>query len=194
MKGIIVFVKNPELGKVKTRLAQTMGDVKALEIYNKLVAYTRNVLLEFSGVEKFVFYSSFIDLDDEWNNDVFAKRLQTNGGLGEKMTSAFRAVFETCEKVVIIGSDCPQLKAIHIEKALNLLDKHNVVIGPSDDGGYYLLGMDRFYPFIFEGINWSTETVLSETLAIAKNQNMSTALLEKLHDVDFEDDWNKYGF
>ena len=194
MKGIIVFVKNPELGKVKTRLAQTMGDVKALEIYNKLVAYTRNVLLEFSGVEKFVFYSSFIDLDDEWNNDVFAKRLQTNGGLGEKMTSAFRAVFETCEKVVIIGSDCPQLKAIHIEKALNLLDKHNVVIGPSDDGGYYLLGMDRFYPFIFEGINWSTETVLSETLAIAKHQNMSTALLEKLHDVDFEDDWNKYGF
>lgn len=194
MKGIIVFVKNPELGKVKTRLAQTMGDVKALEIYNKLVAYTRNVLLEISGVEKFVFYSSFIDLDDGWDNDLFVKQLQTAGGLGEKMTSAFHDTFETCDRVVIIGSDCPQLKAIHIEKAFKLLEKHNVVIGPSDDGGYYLLGMDRFYPFIFEGINWSTETVLSETLAIAKNQNISTALLEKLHDVDYEDDWNKYGF
>lgn len=194
MRGVIVFVKNPELGKVKTRLAATLGDEKALEIYGKLVDYTRDVLLDVKDAKKFVFYSSFIDKEDDWSNDFFEKRLQITGGLGEKMTSAIQSVFDICEHVVIIGSDCPQLTSLHIEKAFDSLEKYNITIGPSHDGGYYLLGMDKFYPTLFQDINWSTDTVCAETLQKANETDLDYVRLEKLSDVDYEEDWETYGF
>lgn len=194
MRGIIVFVKNPELGKVKTRLASTLGDEKALEIYNKLVGYTRGILLEVDSTNKYVFYSSFIDEEDDWSNDVFEKRLQVSGDLGTKITKAVQHIFETCDQVVIIGSDCPQLQSQGIKEAFSKLDTSNIVIGPSQDGGYYLLGMDDFYPELFQDINWSTETVCAETLQKAETLNLKSTKLEVLSDVDFEEDWVKYGF
>ena len=117
MKGVIVFVKNPELGKVKTRLAATVGDQKALSIYYKLLGYTRNVLMELKGVVNYVYYSSFIDTTDEWSNEDFQKNIQKGEDLGERMSTAFHQVFEECDKVVIIGSDCTQLKSSHLEQA-----------------------------------------------------------------------------
>lgn len=194
MRGIIVFVKNPELGKVKTRLAATLGDEKALEVYNKLIGYTRSILLEVDHTEKYVFYSSFIDNEDEWSNDIFEKKLQVSGGLGTKIAKAVQHIFESCDQVVIIGSDCPQLTSIGIKEAFNELETSNVVIGPSHDGGYYLLGMDNYYPELFEGINWSTETVCAETLQKANESNLNSTKLDVLSDVDFEEDWLKYGF
>lgn len=194
MRGIIVFVKNPELGKVKTRLAKTMGDEKALEIYNKLIGYTREVLLKVNDTKKYIFYSSFIDDEDEWSRDDFEKKLQISGDLGSKMTTAIQDVFEICDQVVIIGSDCPQLTPAHIESAFRELDTHNVVVGPSMDGGYYLLGMDQYYPALFQDIQWSTETVCSDTLAIAAANGLSSARLEELSDIDYEEDWVEHGF
>ena len=194
MRGVIVFVKNPELGKVKTRLATTVGDEKALEIYNKLLDYTRDVLIEVDDTKKYVFYSSFIDEDDGWQNDIFEKKLQMNGGLGEKITEALKNIFEICDQVVIIGSDCPQLTPSHIELAFDKLQKQNIAIGPSHDGGYYLLGMDRFYPEIFQDITWSTDTVFQETLQKAESSGLTSYILETLSDIDYEEDWVKYGF
>jgi rSAM/selenodomain-associated transferase 1 len=194
LKGIIVFIKNPELGKVKTRLAISMGDNKALEIYNKLVGYTKQVLLQLSNTKKYVYYSSFVDRQDDWNNDHFEKRIQSPGGLGQRMTAAFGETFETCEQVLIIGSDCPQLTPFHINYAFERLSNHNVVIGPSQDGGYYLLGMDRHYLDLFQDIEWSTSTVFSDTIHKAKNNGLSISELEILSDIDYEEDWIKYGF
>lgn len=194
MRGIIVFVKNPELGKVKTRLASTLGDTTALEIYNKLVDYTRNVLVEIKNANLYVFYSSFIDTEDGWSNDIFDKRLQVEGGLGPKITSAIQSTFEECDQVVIIGSDCPQLTSSHIEDAFEKLKTHNVVIGPSHDGGYYLLGMGNYYPELFQDIAWSTNTVCQETLQKAKSIDLNSCKLETLSDVDYEEDWVKFGF
>lgn len=194
MRGIIVFVKNPELGKVKTRLAATLGNEKALEIYNKLVDLTRKILLEVEDTNKYVFYSSFVDDKDDWSNDIFEKRLQVSGGLGDRVTEAVQRIFETCDQVVIIGSDCPQLTSIGIKEAFNKLHTNNVVIGPSHDGGYYLLGMDEYYPELFQGITWSTDTVCEETLNKAEELNLKTIKLRVLSDVDYEEDWVKYGF
>lgn len=194
MRGVIVFVKNPELGKVKTRLAATVGDQKALEIYHKLIGYTRDVLTQVEDTKKYVFYSSFIDDKDGWQNNVFEKRLQVAGGLGEKITEALKSVFEDCDQVVIIGSDCPQLTSEHIETAFDKLQNCNITIGPSHDGGYYLLGMDKFYPQLFQGINWSTETVFQETLQKTESSGLTSYVLEALSDIDYEEDWVKYGF
>jgi len=194
LRGVIVFVKNPELGKVKTRLAATLGDEKALEIYNKLIGYTRDVLIEVVDAKKYVFYSSFIDNEDGWQNDIFDKKLQVKGGLGEKITEAIQSIFETCDQVVIIGSDCPQLTPEHIEMAFDKLHNHSITIGPSHDGGYYLLGMDRFYPALFQDITWSTDTVFEETLQKVEMAGLTSFILETLSDVDYEEDWVRFGF
>ncbi|MEM9548147.1 MAG: TIGR04282 family arsenosugar biosynthesis glycosyltransferase [Bacteroidota bacterium] len=194
MRGVIVFVKNPELGKVKTRLAATLGDEKALEIYLKLLYYTRDVLMDVKDAERYVYYSSFIDNNDKWPNQIFEKRLQQQGDLGNRITSAFQAVFESCEQVVIIGSDCPQLTAGHIQDAFQVLESNDVVMGPSHDGGYYLLGIKEYYPALFQEISWSTDKVFEETLQVAKQKNLKVGRLEVLTDIDYAEDWEKYGF
>ena len=194
MNGIIVFIKNPELGKVKTRIAMSLGDKKALEIYSKLIGYTKGVLLQLSNVKKYVYYSSFVDLQDDWNNDKFEKCIQSKGDLGERMSNAFGETFQACDQLIIIGSDCPQLTPSHINEAFEKLKKHNLVIGPSHDGGYYLIGMDKHYPMLFQDIVWSTNTVFDDTIQIAKDNGLSVSKLETLSDIDYEEDWVKFGF
>jgi rSAM/selenodomain-associated transferase 1 len=194
LNGIIVFVKNPELGKVKTRLASSLGNKKALEIYIKLIEYTKTVLLHLPRVKKYVYYSSFVDLKDNWNNEKFEKFIQSKGALGERMSNAFKETFQSCDQLIIIGSDCPQLTPSHINGAFEKLKSHNLVIGPSHDGGYYLLGMDKYYPKLFQDIEWSTNTVFDKTVQIAIDNSLSVAKLETLSDIDYEEDWMKFGF
>lgn len=191
--GVIVFTKNPELGKVKTRLAATVGDEKALEIYLELLEHTRNVLLSVD-VNRYTFYSDFIDHSDNWSSQQFSKHLQEGEDLGIRMCNAFETIFKECSQVLIIGSDCAQLKPIHIENAIEELKLSNLVLGPSLDGGYYLLGMDDFYPSLFENIEWSTGEVLNKTISIAKNLNLQASQIEPLSDIDYIEDWEKHGF
>ena len=194
MKGVIVFVKNPELGKVKTRLAATVGDKEALSIYHKLLEYTRGVLLDLEETQRFVFYSSFIDDGDDWSNANFHKYIQEGLDLGQRMSTAFKLIFEKCDKVVIIGSDCTQLKSSHINSAFDFLESKDMVIGPSHDGGYYLLGLNKHNPFLFQNIEWSSASVLKETLDKADHLNLQYTMLEELSDIDNEEDWRRYGF
>ena len=191
--GIIVFIKNPRLGHVKTRLAKDVGDERALEIYLKLTAHTQRVLSAVPYVNRNVYYSEFIDDTDDWSTDTFIKGLQSNGDLGDRIKHAFSEVFEQNEKVIIIGSDCAQLSANHIQQAIDTLDNNNVVIGPSLDGGYYLLGMDSNFQFLFEDIEWSTESVFETTKNKALAQDLTVAEIEKLSDIDYIEDWEKYG-
>lgn len=192
--SVIVFIKNPELGKVKTRLAQSIGDHKALEVYMKLMDHTNKVLLDVENAERYVYYSTFVDRQDDWNTESYIKGLQSAGDLGDRIKAAFTEVFDQCDRAIIIGSDCPQLKPEHIHEAIEKLNTHNLVIGPSLDGGYYLLGIDKYYPYLFEDIEWSTETVLERTLDKAHTKGLSSYRLESLSDVDYIEDWEKYGF
>ncbi|WP_445747638.1 TIGR04282 family arsenosugar biosynthesis glycosyltransferase [Polaribacter sp.] len=183
---LLIFTRNPELGKVKTRLAKTIGDEKALEIYHFLLDKTKQVTQQIHA-EKRVFYDSFIDENDLWNSDDYQKFLQNGTDLGTKMQHAFLEAFQSgFEKVIIIGSDLYDLTPEIISTAFQQLDKNDVVIGPAIDGGYYLLGMKKLHQTIFQNKNWGTESVRKDTLADLKDKKVF--LLEELNDVDvFED-------
>lgn len=189
---IIVFVKNVVSGKVKTRLAKTLGNKEALKVYMQLLEITKQAVLQLP-VKKEVWYAWNVEQDDLWDESEFNKRVQIEGDLGEKMSNAFKTSFEEgTEKVILIGSDCPTLTGAIMEEAFNKLNENDVVFGPSKDGGYYLIGMSSFCPKVLSDIAWSTEEVMEQTEQRAKDHNLRLAKLEPLNDIDNETDWNEY--
>lgn len=191
--ALIIFIKNPELGKVKTRLAKTVGAEKALAVYQALMEHTRKIA-EALPVSRRLFYSQFINESDKWSRKKFQKELQIEADLGKKMAMAFHTVFKQNEKVIIIGSDCASLTPEIVQTAFDKLDEFPFVIGPAMDGGYYLLGMNEFTPEVFNDITWSTSTVCSTTIERIESVGKSYFLLPELSDIDYEEDWVKYGW
>lgn len=193
-KLLLIFIKNPEKGKVKTRLAKTMGDEKALRIYLKLLNHTIEVASK-SDAQKQIWYSSFVDESDGFGGVNFEKKIQRGENLGDRMLNAFQEGFdEHFEKIVIIGSDCPGISTRIIDDSFAKLDQDDVVIGPSEDGGYYLLGLNQLIPEIFNDISWSTESVFSETVKILKNKDLYFGELVTLNDIDTEEDLRNSDF
>jgi rSAM/selenodomain-associated transferase 1 len=188
---LLIFIKNPHPGKVKTRLGATIGDEAAVEVYKKLMAITREASLHVD-CDRHLHYGDYINTDDDWNPNHFEKHLQVDGDLGARMHHAFDLGFRSgYKKVMIIGSDCPDMDAGLMEEAFKSLDEHNLVIGPAEDGGYYLLGMSK--PFeLFSDMQWSTESVYEQTLERAKKQNASIATMPVLSDLDTIEDLEKY--
>jgi rSAM/selenodomain-associated transferase 1 len=185
---LIIFYRNPKLGKVKTRLAASVGNQRALDIYRKLAMHTRSVT-ENLPLDKIVFYSDSIDLMDMWPNATFLKAFQEGNDLGERMKNAFVAGFETgYTSICIIGTDCFQLTPAIITEAFDALKSTDAVLGPASDGGYYLLGMNKPYIKLFQNKNWSSESVLADTICDLESMNLSHATLQELADVDTEDD------
>jgi hypothetical protein len=183
---LIIFTRNPELGKCKTRLAATVGDESALEIYKFLLRHTA-VLTKDINTAKQVWYSEEIWKDDIWDNTVFDKRLQNGVDLGVRMANAFQEGFESgFERIIVIGSDMYDLCQADLEKAFDVLKTKDFVIGPAEDGGYYLLGMNAFNSGVFQNKTWGTETVLQNTLNDLQNENIQ--LLKVRNDVDVYDD------
>ena len=186
--GLLIFVKNPVEGKVKTRLAKTIGDHNALLIYRALLKHTQTIASEIS-VSRYLFYDEKIEINDNWLNNLYTKNQQVNGDLGKRMSAAFEHVFSKgVSKAIIIGSDCIELTTEIINNAFELLENNDVVIGPALDGGYYLLGMKTLHNCIFENKSWSTDLLLAETLESLKKENLSVQLVPKLSDIDTETD------
>lgn len=184
--ALIIFTRNPELGKCKTRLAKTIGDEAALAIYKYLLMHTADISINIKA-DKFVFYSDGITKDDLWNTEFFRKKLQYGPDLGARMENAFTELFQlNYEKVIIIGSDLLDLKEKHVNDAFQLLETNDITIGPAKDGGYYLLGMKELQLNVFKNKAWGTSTVFKDTLRDIQNTNY--ALMEELNDIDtFED-------
>ncbi|SIT85418.1 TIGR04282 family arsenosugar biosynthesis glycosyltransferase [Pontibacter indicus] len=182
---LMLFVRNPELGKVKTRLAASVGPETALDIYLHLLRHTRDIT-QHLPLDKVVYYSEKVEEDDIWPATLYLKKLQhPDGDLGEKMKAAFEAAFaEGYTSVVIIGSDCPQLTPDIINQAFEALKTNEVVIGPALDGGYYLLGMRKLYHDLFQNKRWSTEHVFPDTIADIERLHLRHTLLPYLSDVD----------
>ena len=183
--ALIIFTKNPVLGNVKTRLAKSVGDEKALEIYNFLLQKTINVTAKLDA-QKTVYYGDYLNEDDGWDVKIYSKKIQQGTDLGERMHHAFEQTLKNSEKAVIIGCDCFELTEEIIHEAFLNLEFHDAVIGPANDGGYYLLGLKVPMPGLFSNKNWGTNTVLKETLHNLKNQKVH--LLEPLNDVDTLED------
>ena len=188
MNLLLIFVKNPRLGKVKTRLAATIGNREALRIYLKLLERTRAVTLPLA-VDKMVCYTPKVIDNDLWDNEHYQKVRQSEGDLGERMYQAFEQGFARgYQRICIIGSDCYELTTSVIEQAFAQLAAHDVVIGPSTDGGYYLLGMNRLHPALFTNKAWSTASVKDATVRDLEQRQLRWFELPVLTDVDEEAD------
>lgn len=189
---LLIFIKNPTSGTVKTRIARTTGDAEALRIYRILLEKTRQAALEIRA-ERRLFYSDRIETGDAWTETDFQKFVQHGNDLGARMAEAFRMAFaDGADRVVIIGSDCPELDGTLLNDAFSRLEHCDFVLGPTPDGGYYLLGMQTFEPSVFEEIAWSTESVRAATLEKISLLGKTCALLPELSDVDTEADWRKF--
>lgn len=184
--ALIIFTRNPELGKCKTRLAKTIGDEAALEVYTFLLQHTANVSKEVVA-DRFVFYSEKIITNDIWQLEYFNKMLQSGSDLGERMQNAFETLLQMgYEKIIIIGSDLYDLNPKIVNNAYKHLFNYDFVIGPAQDGGYYLLGMKQLDSTIFKNKAWGTATVLKDTLQDLSNKSIK--LMKELNDIDiFED-------
>ncbi len=194
MDILLIFVKNPIPGQVKTRLARTMGDEKAADIYRFLLGKTRQVALDTPTDRRWLFYADGVPAEDDiWPTELFEKYAQCPGDLGERMADAFQRAFAAGGKhVIIIGSDCPELTVEILEEAFAALDTRDAIIGPARDGGYYMLGMNRFIPELFQGIAWSTPAVLEQTLKVFDRLRLDYGILPTLSDIDTEADWLAY--
>lgn len=193
--ALILFVKNARRGHVKTRLASFLGEEMALKIYLSLCEKIRDVCLAFPG-QCYVYYSECIpEKEDLWSKEVFIKKTQcTSLDLGERMNSAFNDLCQLHETVLLIGTDIPHLTIDILKEATLALGDKDLVIGPSFDGGYYLIGMKNTNEFLFNKMTWSVDTVLEESIRRADSQNRSYHLLKPLPDIDTYDDWKKYGW
>ena len=184
---LIIFVKNPVPGTVKTRIARTIGDERATDVYRHLLRHTQEITRQLT-CHRVVYYGDFINPDDGWNN--YEKQLQSAGDLGQRMLTAFREQFERgTSQVIIIGSDCLAITTDHVERAFVALDKADVVIGPATDGGYYLLGMKQLHPFLFENMPWSQPKLRQLTEQAILQYGLTVERLDELTDID---EWADY--
>jgi len=188
---LIIFTRRPELGKVKTRLAKDTSDEVALTVYKDLLAHTHKITKDLN-VDKWVFYTDEIEFNDLWDEGEYMKLIQTHGDLGNKMQEAFLKGFGAGYlDVVIIGSDIDTLSTELIEDAFEEV-KEQTVIGPSEDGGYYLLGLNAPRTDVFTNKEWGTDSVLRDTLLNCKNEEVF--LLEELNDIDLLEDIEEDSF
>lgn len=181
---LIIFVKAPRAGFVKTRLAALIGADTALETYQTLVEVLLHSLRSIPEVQLCFTPADAADEIAPWLRDGWTTASQADGGLGKRMHSAIADGLCGARRVIIIGSDCPYVTPADIEKASEKLKDHDIVVGPANDGGYWLIGMNSAHPEVFEGINWSTESVLSETIDAAERAGCRLAKVRALSDID----------
>ncbi|MEM7108360.1 MAG: TIGR04282 family arsenosugar biosynthesis glycosyltransferase [Bacteroidota bacterium] len=184
---LIVFCKNPIVGKVKTRLAQGIGPEKALNVYVKLLEHTLKVA-SLTRKDYAVYYADYVNNDDLWNGAVY-KELQNGLDIGERMNNAIAdGLSRGYDSVVLIGTDIYDLSAEIVNDGFAKLFDNEIVIGPAKDGGYYLIGMKKPYSKLFQLKVWSSSHVFEHTLQKVKFLGLTCGLLEKLNDIDCYDD------
>jgi rSAM/selenodomain-associated transferase 1 len=197
---LLVFAKAPRPGAVKTRLAEAVGAETAAQLYRLLaereLQHTRPAAGEYQRVVLFTPADAAEEMAHWLPGE--ALRPQTGGDLGERMASAFAEAFAVgARRVVLIGTDVPWLSRESVADALRRLDEVELVLGPADDGGYYLIGLSRPMPGLFRGIAWSTPSVLGATVDRASALGLSVQLLEPLPDIDVLEDlrrhWERLG-
>ncbi len=189
---LLFFIKNPEKGKVKTRLAAAIGDKMAVKLYKRFLLEMLFTLNRGTFLFYLCYYpeNSLNDLKD-WLGDHYLYMPQSGQHLGERMKNGFlEAISMNFKRVVLIGSDIPDLPLEFIEEAFGSLLEKDAVIGPSLDGGYYLIGFrdKTFSPLAFDGIHWNTENVFEETLRALEQKGLAVHTLQPLRDIDTVND------
>lgn len=201
MQNILLFTRYPQPGKVKTRLISHLGEEGAADLHSRMteqVIRRLRPILNPGKVQLQVHYYGGSKekmkawLDETGLSSTCPPVRQQGNDLGERMANAFvHAWTKGAKRVLLIGSDCPDLDAAVMADGLKKLHSHEMVLGPAADGGYYLIGLRAFtpgYTTLFRGIDWGTEQVMRQTIRQAKRAEMSFALLPELHDIDRPED------
>jgi len=190
---LIVFVKAPRPGAVKTRLAKILGADNACAAYHQLV---ETLLANIATVETVELCFTPDEAKHEilpWIRGSWQAIAQGGGDLGERLDRAFQGAFANgARRVLIIGSDCPEITISDLESAWSALEFHDVTLGPANDGGYWLIGLRAPQPSLFREMPWSTGTVLRTTLDRCATAGLRVQLLRPLSDVDTEEDWRAF--
>lgn len=188
MPSIVMFSKAPEPGKVKTRLATHMSDIEAASFHEAFVLDTLDTLAVIEDAKIYIAchpdkeHLFFKEIEESFDIKIFNQR---GDDLGERMKNAFHYLRKMGHKeILVIGSDSPTLPAEILNEAFDSLKKDELVVGPSLDGGYYLIGISGKIPDLFAGIEWGTDKVFDETLKRAKESNLNFALLPFWYDID----------
>ncbi len=196
---ILLFVKYPLRGFVKTRIGQDLGDRTAVKIYKKLANHLSQELRAIPALPTTVFYTprGYKNATRRWLGQDFTYSLQQGSDLGERLRCAAKRMFKRYSSpLLILGVDTPGVNRSLLYQAVHLLKRYQAVIGPTFDGGYYLLGFNHFHPHLFEGIDWGSSRVFGQTLQRLKKIQYSRICLKKLCDMDTPRDLKelaKYG-
>lgn len=188
-RKLILFTRYPEPGTTKTRLIGALGADGAAELHRRMTELAVDAGRELRASNGTAVQIRYIGGDDlrmrQWLGNDMQYAAQIGHDLGQRMDSAFKDGFDQgCDRIVVMGSDCPGLTAGILEKAFQALDDHCVVLGPAADGGYYLIGLKQRLPGVFREIPWGTGTVLEKTRSVLSSLGVSCAMLDKLSDVD----------
>ena len=207
-KRLIIFTRYPVPGKTKTRLIPALGEQGAADLHSRMAEYNLLNLLTLSfdqSLEIAIYYSdgdralmqnwldpiisSFFENHSNLRINPISYHAQMGEDLGKRMQQAFEDGFNhKIEKIIIIGTDCPDLSQNLIKEAFLALNSHDVVLGPASDGGYYLIGLSQSFPMLFNDIDWGSDRVLAQTRKIIEQENLSVYNLPVLTDVDRPDD------
>lgn len=192
--ALVIFAKSPNKSPVKTRLSRHLSDARRLALYIHLLETTISKLRDVQGVDTFI---SYAPRDDEAYFARFGLRMfpQSRGDLGLRMHSALAEVLgRGYKKAVLVGVDIPELSRAQVLGAVDALSRGDVVFGPARDGGYYLVGVRMPVRELFEGIEWSAETTLRQSLERASALGLRCLEIEALDDIDTVEDLEKTGF
>lgn len=190
---LVMMLKAPRAGWVKTRLAAALGPDGAVAAYRELVTAVQRNLAAWPEVElRHAPDDAGAELI-EWLQPGWSLAPQGGGDLGTRLTRTFVEHFaQGARRVVVIGADCPEVTAEDIAAALDALKVCDVVLGPALDGGYWLVGLRAPQPGLFQEIAWSTTEVLAQTEAKARAAGLSVRRLRALSDVDTFEDWQRW--
>jgi rSAM/selenodomain-associated transferase 1 len=193
VERLIIFTRYPEPGRVKTRLIPALGAVESATVYRQMVEHTLVQAQKLQFVRPLCVEIRFTggnrDLMRRWLGTDLMYTVQGEGDLGERMGRSLQSGFNSgATSVVLIGTDCPQLDGTILEQAFQLLQNQDLVLGPALDGGYYLIGLRRYVPELFQDIAWSTSQVLAQTQDIAQGLGLAIADLPPLSDIDQPED------
>jgi rSAM/selenodomain-associated transferase 1 len=191
--ALIIFLKAPQVGAVKTRLAAALGAPAATAAYRRMVETLLTGLHRLENVELRHTPDDAVRELVDWQRPGWRMARQGSGDLGTRLQRAFQESFGAGrQRVVIIGSDCPYVRAADIEEAWNALAMVDVVIGPARDGGYWLIGLRSEQPDLFTDIPWSTDDVLAQTLQRCQAQALAVTELRELVDIDTVEQWREF--
>lgn len=197
---LIIYSRYPEPGKTKTRMIPALGKEGAADLQRKMTEHTLHTAKQLKSDRRVKTEMHFAggnqQLMSDWLGKDIAYVAQVAGNLGIKMQSSFQQAFDrNYKRVVTIGIDCPDINLAILNEAFDSLQQHELVLGVAKDGGYYLIGLNKTIPQLFQNINWGTDIVLKQTKAIAEKLNLKVKYLTTLSDIDYPEDlpiWQKY--